>query len=302
VTVVLTRSRVDSLVDAGQILEILREGFRAPVAHPPPLRIRTDLPGPGTATCLLPGVPAYTVKTNAKFPGATPALRGVVCLHDLQSGELLALADSSSITSWRTGLAAALGTHLLAASGADTLGIVGAGAQASRTVAGLRHLRRWRRIVACDLDRTRAAALTPHVVACATDVAAEVDVVVLATWSRQPLLHASDVRPGQHLTTLGADEPGKIELSSDLLRAACVVVDDLALAAQSGALGNAGLDAGTAAGTLAEVVQGTLSARNSEETVTVYAPVGLPWQDLALTWALYQRAATPDQIIIDLLA
>jgi ornithine cyclodeaminase len=306
VTVVLTRSRVDSLVDAGQILEILREGFRAPVAHPPPLRIRTDLPGPGTATCLmpglLPGVPAYTVKTNAKFPGATPALRGVVCLHDLQSGELLALADSSSITSWRTGLAAALGTHLLAASGADTLGIVGAGAQAGRTVAGLRHLRRWRRIVACDLDRTRAAALTPHVVACATDVAAEVDVVVLATWSRQPLLHASDVRPGQHLTTLGADEPGKIELSSDLLRAACVVVDDLALAAQSGALGNAGLDAGTAAGTLAEVVQGTLSARNSEETVTVYAPVGLPWQDLALTWALYQRAATPDQIIIDLLA
>ncbi|WP_083802264.1 ornithine cyclodeaminase family protein [Micromonospora sp. ATCC 39149] len=305
-TVVLTRSRVDNLVDAGQVLEILREGFRAPAAHQPPLRIRTDLPGPGTATCLmpglLPGVPAYTVKTNAKFPGATPALRGVVCLHDLQSGELLALADSSSITSWRTGLAAALGTHLLAASGADTLGFVGAGAQAGRTLTGLRHLRKWRRVVACDLDRTRAAALTRHVVASAADVAADADVVVLATWSRQPLLHASGVRPGQHLTTLGADEPGKIELSADLLRTARVVVDDLALAAHSGALGNAGLDAGAAVGTLAEVVQGTLLARDSEETVTVYAPVGLPWQDLALTWALYQRATTPDQIIIDLLA
>ncbi|EEP72248.1 ornithine cyclodeaminase/mu-crystallin [Micromonospora sp. ATCC 39149] len=287
-------------------MEILREGFRAPAAHQPPLRIRTDLPGPGTATCLmpglLPGVPAYTVKTNAKFPGATPALRGVVCLHDLQSGELLALADSSSITSWRTGLAAALGTHLLAASGADTLGFVGAGAQAGRTLTGLRHLRKWRRVVACDLDRTRAAALTRHVVASAADVAADADVVVLATWSRQPLLHASGVRPGQHLTTLGADEPGKIELSADLLRTARVVVDDLALAAHSGALGNAGLDAGAAVGTLAEVVQGTLLARDSEETVTVYAPVGLPWQDLALTWALYQRATTPDQIIIDLLA
>jgi alanine dehydrogenase len=25
---------------------------------------------------------AYTVKVNAKFPQARPALRGVVCLHD----------------------------------------------------------------------------------------------------------------------------------------------------------------------------------------------------------------------------
>ncbi|WP_433305396.1 hypothetical protein ACQP2F_17950 [Actinoplanes sp. CA-030573] len=57
------------------------------------------------------------------------------------------------------------------------------------------------------------------------------------------LLHARNLRPGQHLTTLGADEPGKIELSADLLRTACVIVDDVVLAAQSGALGNAGLDA-----------------------------------------------------------
>lgn len=305
-TVVLTRSRVDSLVDAGLMLEILRAGFRAPAADQPPLRVRTDLPGPGTATCLmpglLPGVPAYTVKVNAKFPDATPALRGVVCLHDLRSGELLALADSSSVTSWRTGLAAALGTHLLAAPDADTLGFVGAGAQAGKTLTGLRHLRRWRRIVACDLDPTRATALTQHVVADAAQVAADADVVVLATWSRRPLLHAGDVRPGQHLTTLGSDEPGKIELAGDLLRAARVVVDDLPLAARSGALGNAGLDAAGAAGTLSEVIRGTLPARDGEQTVTVYAPIGLPWQDLAVTWALYQRATAPDQIIIDLLS
>lgn len=305
-TVVLTRSQVDSLVDVGQVLEILREGFRAPVAQTPPLRIRTDLPGPGTATCLmpglLPGIPAYTVKVNAKFPGATPALRGIVCLQDLHSGELLALADSSSVTAWRTGLAAALGTHLLASPSADTLGIVGAGAQGAKALIGLRHLRGWRRIVACDLDKTRAAELTPHVVGDARDVAAEADVVVLATWSRQPLLQAGDVRPGQHLTTLGADEPGKVELSADLMRTARVIVDDVDLAAATGALAPAGLGAAAAAGTLSDVVQGTLAARHSAEAVTVYAPVGLPWQDLALTWALYTRAATAGHTIIDLLA
>jgi ornithine cyclodeaminase len=306
VTVVLTRSQVDSLVDVGHVLEILGAGFRAPVAQPPPLRIRTDLPGPGTATCLmpglLPGVEAYTVKVNAKFPGATPALRGVVCLHDLKSGELLALADSSAVTAWRTGLAAALGTHLLAAPGADTLGVVGAGAQAAKTLTGLRHLRRWRRLVACDLDRARAAALTPHVAGDARDVCAEADVVVLATWSREPLLYAGDVRPGQHLTTLGADEPGKIELSADLLRTAHVIVDDLGLAADAGALANAGLDASIAAGTLSDVLHGTLTRGHPDDAVTVYAPIGLPWQDLALTWSLYSRATSPDQTIIDLLA
>jgi ornithine cyclodeaminase/alanine dehydrogenase-like protein (mu-crystallin family) len=306
VTVVLTRSQVDNLIDVGQVLEILREGFRAPVAQPPPLRIRTDLPGPGTATCLmpglLPGVEAYTVKVNAKFPGATPALRGVVCLHDLRSGELLALADSSAVTAWRTGLAAALGTHVLAAPGADTLGLVGAGAQNAKTLTGLRHLRRWRRLVACDLDRARATALTPHAVGDAREVCAEADVVVLATWSREPLLYAGDVRPGQHLTTLGADEPGKIELSADLLRVAHVIVDDLSLAAGAGALANAGLDAGAAAGALSDVLHGRLASGHPGDAVSVYAPVGLPWQDLALTWSLYSRATSADQTIIDLLA
>ncbi len=304
-TVVLARSQVDSLVDVGQVLEILRAGFGAPAGQPP-LRVRTDLPGPGTATCLmpglLPGVAAYTVKVNAKFPGATPALRGIVCLHDLESGELLALADSAAVTVWRTGLAAALGTHLLASPSADTLGLVGAGAQAAKTLTGLRHLRRWRRIVACDLDPVRAAALTPEVVGDARAVAAEADVVVLATWSREPLLDAGDVRPGHHLTTLGADEPGKVELAADLLRAAHVIVDDVDLAASAGALANAGLDTGAAAGTLSDVLRGTLPARPSAEAVTVYAPVGLPWQDLALTWAVYSRATTPHQTVIDLLA
>lgn len=124
----------------------------------------------------------------------------------------------------------------------------------------------------------------------AHDVSAEADVVVLATWPYQPLLHFRDVRAGHHLTTLGADEPGKVELSADLLQRAHVIVDDLELAATSGALANAGLDAGAAAGTLSDVLQGGLAGRQSEDLVTVYAPIGLPWQDLALTWALYSRA------------
>ncbi|WP_191839254.1 ornithine cyclodeaminase family protein [Catellatospora chokoriensis] len=304
-TVLLTRSDVDRAVDVDEVLELLGEGFRAPAPAQPPLRVRTELPGPGTATCLmpglLPGVPAYTVKVNAKFPDASPALRGVVCLHDLDSGELLALADSASVTSWRTGLAAALGTHLLADPGAGTLGFVGAGAQARVVAAGLRRLRPWREVVAADLEPARAADLAALPLESASAVARAADVVVLATWSRRPLLRADEVRPRQHLTTLGADEPGKVELPADLLLASRVVVDDRMLAAAGGALGNVGLEAGVAAGTLGDVLRGDLPARDGTDRPTVYAPVGLPWQDLALLWAVYGRVSRADATVIDLL-
>jgi ornithine cyclodeaminase len=296
-TALLTRSDVLQALDVPAVLDALRAGFLQS-SEIEPLRIRTDLPGPGTATALLPGVipgiPAYTVKVNAKFPGATPALRGVVCLHDLTDGTLLALLDSSTITAWRTGLAAALATDALAPAG--TVGIIGAGAQAAMTLAGLVALRRVDRLVVHDVVPERASEFLAQqgipgvVVSSPPEVAAAAEVTVLATWSREPLLTAADVRPGSHLTTLGADEPGKVELSADLLTAARVIVDDRSLAAQMGALGNVGLAADTAHATLTDVLNGVAAGRRSAEEVTVYAPVGLPWQDLAVAWPVYQAS------------
>jgi len=79
-------------------------------------------------------------------------------------------------------------------------------------------LRRWDRLVVCDLDATRAQAFADAranddhrpaaVTADARAAARQADIVVLATWSRSPLLDQGDVRPGAHVTSLGADERG----------------------------------------------------------------------------------------------
>ncbi len=298
-TLLLKRSDILGLLDIPAVLRTLRAGFTAAVAIEPQ-RIRTDLPGPGTATTLLPGtipgIPAYTVKVNAKFPQSTPALRGVVCLHDARDGALLALLDSATITAWRTGLAAALATDVLAAKTARTVGVVGTGAQAAMVVRGLRALREVEHLVGYDVDRVRAkefvtqAGIPGAVVDSATGVAARAEIVVLATWSREPLLTAADVRPGRHFTTLGADEPGKIEVGADLLAGARVVVDDVRLAAAMGAVGNVGLDETSIGATLGDVLSNAKPGRESAAQVTVYAPVGLPWQDLAIAWPVYQAA------------
>ncbi|MGC4940275.1 ornithine cyclodeaminase family protein [Kribbella sp. DT2] len=298
-TLLLRRSDILGLLDVPAVLRTLRAGFTADVGIEPH-RVRTDLPGPGTATTLLPGtipgIPAYTVKVNAKFPQSSPALRGVVCLHDATDGTLLAILDSATITAWRTGLAAALATDVLAAKTARTVGMVGTGAQAAMVVRGLQALREVEHLVGYDVDPARAKAFVAEtgipgaVVDSATGVAARAEIVVLATWSREPLLTAADVRPGRHFTTLGADEPGKIEVGADLLAGARVVVDDVRLAATMGAVGNVGLDATAIGATLGEVLSNTRPGREFASQVTVYAPVGLPWQDLAIAWPVYQAA------------
>ncbi|HUB37833.1 MAG TPA: ornithine cyclodeaminase family protein [Streptosporangiaceae bacterium] len=302
VTLLLSWSDLSRLLDMTSCVEALREGF---TAAPPPIdaqRVSTSLPGPGTATALIPGlvegIPAYTVKVNAKFPASRPALRGVVCLHDAGSGELLAVLDSSAVTAWRTGLAAAIGTDALARPSAGAVAVIGAGMQADLLLRGLRFLRPLERLAVCDLDPVRARSFAaahadgrPAVVAADARAAVrDADIVVVGTWSRVPLLDDGDLLPGTHVTSLGADEPGKSELSRALLMSARVVVDDMRLALASGALGTAGLTARDAAGTLADVLRGAIPARTHDAEITVYTPVGLPWQDLALAWTAYQQA------------
>ena len=304
VTLLLNRSDLESLLDPADCLAALRRGFTAEAAEPTARRIVTSLPGPGSATALIPGlitgIPAYTVKVNAKFPGVRPALRGVVCLHDLETGELLALLDSATITAWRTGLAAALGTHALARRDAGTVAVIGAGAQADLVLHGLSELRPVTALAVCDLDAGRATdfaerhgrrlGVLPSVAADAQTAAQDSDVVVVATWARRPLLNAEDVAAGAHVTSLGADEPGKSELGPELLENSRVVVDDIPLAVEMGVLAGAGLGVKHAAGTLRDVLCGEVPGRVKENEITVYAPVGLPWQDLALAWAAYDAA------------
>ncbi|MEU1803894.1 ornithine cyclodeaminase family protein [Streptomyces sp. NPDC019937] len=304
-TVLLGAGELRQLLTPRAAMQSLRQGFVAALeAQTSPQRVRRSLPSsPGTIAVLLPGlltgIPAYTVKVNAKFPDAEPAISGIVCLHDLRTGELLALLDSAFVTAWRTGLSAALATDLLSPARTHTVGVIGAGAQADMTLRGLAQLRTVKRVVIHDVDGGRAhrmaeawqqAGLDCSVVGSAREVARACDSIVTATWSRRPLLHLADVRPGSHVTSLGADEPGKAELDAQLLRHARVVVDDLGLAMTSGALGTAGLRRGDAAAVLGQIIEGTAPARTDAEQVTVYTPVGLPWQDLALSWAAYQAA------------
>ncbi|WP_435214142.1 hypothetical protein [Streptomyces sp. bgisy034] len=134
-----------------------------------------------------------------------------------------------------------------------------------RRAAGHRGVRPWSDLVVHDTDAGRAEAFaarhTGRTAASAQEVAAAADTVLLATWAREPLLRLSDTRDGHHFTSLGADEPGRQELSADLLRAAILVVDDRELAESTGALAAAGLPATAADAEPADVLRGERPGR-----------------------------------------
>jgi ornithine cyclodeaminase/alanine dehydrogenase-like protein (mu-crystallin family) len=306
-TLLLTRSDIAALVDADTLVEQLRVGFVAYSASPAgrALRVRSPLPGgKGTATVLFPGthpgLPAYTVKIHAKSPDQVPAIRGVLCLHDTGSGELLAVMDSTYLTAIRTGIGGALAANVLARPDADTVAVVGAGVQGSFQLRALARMRRLRWVSVYDIDQDRAAAFARSMthelslpVGVAPDVTAvlrDAGVVLIATWAIAPFVLPGMLEPGAHVTTLGADEPGKAEVAADVIRASTFVCDDRTLAVELGALRGVNLGAEAIAAELGEVLAGSHPGRTSLEQITVYGAVGLAFQDAIAAWHVYEQA------------
>lgn len=297
-TLVLTRGELQQAVDSAGLVTELRSAMAGYQEGGPGSRVRSEPSRTVTAMVLAPGlapgIPAYTVKVHAKNLGRRPALTGVICLHDLHSGDLLAVLDSGWLTAVRTAAGAALGTLVLARPEASTVGVIGAGEQGRAQLRALASVRRLSVVHVHDPDPGAARAVAEsiegigvlrdvpvHVHPTARAVAGESEIVLMATWSRTPLLGRADVRSGTHITSLGADEPGKAELNDDLLAASLVVTDDEQLC------GDVLAKVDT---TLPRLLRYERPGRTNPGQVTVYSPVGLPLQDLVAAWHAYQRA------------
>lgn len=305
-TLLLKRSQIEPLLAPLELMPALRRAFieYSTSGEKRALRACSDLPGPGTATVLFPGVApgarAYTTKVHAKFPSETPAIRGILCLHSAQTGALLAIMDSSQLTAVRTGMCGALAAHVLARSEADTVAVVGAGVQGLHQLRSLAGLRPLRRAAVYDIRPERSAryarAMTRELglpveqTRSLGAALADAGIVLMATWAREPLLLPGMFAPGTHVTTLGSDEPGKAEVAAEAIRDGLFVCDDRELAVEMGAVGAVGLGADVIDAELGEVLAGIHPGRTAEAQLTIYAGVGLAFQDAVVAWAVYQSA------------
>lgn len=308
-TLLLTRSDVSRSLQALTLLEDMREAFRADALARTvaPQRTRVPLHAEGTAMVLfpgsLPGVPAYSVKVSGRFPSSTPPLQGTLQLHDLATGALMAVMDSGHLTAVRTGVVGALGTEVLARPDASRVALLSANARAVLQLKSMRLVRTLSQAFVYDEDFEQAAALAMRMyqelklpvraVDSVAEAVAEADIVVAGgRVSLPPEL----LRPGMHVTALGADEQDKVELSPELIRRATIVCDHRGLALSGGVVGGAGLTEASIHAELGEIIAGMKPGRTSPEQLTLFCTVGLPFQDLAAAWHVYQGAQGDEDV------
>jgi alanine dehydrogenase len=315
-TRILTRRDVRDLLDMDACIAAVDDAFRAHAdgATLPPGVLGTHVAGGGfhVKTAGLRdarGRAYFAMKINANFPGnparcGLPTIQGVISLHDANDGALLALLDSTEITTLRTGAATAVAARHLARPDAHVLTVIGCGVQGRSQLLALSRVRSVERVFAWDAESAAAAryaAEMAHALGCEVQAVAEYrsavrasDVVVTCTPSRRPLLSAADVPAGCFVAAVGADSEDKQELAPDLLARSVVVADVLDQCARIGDLHHA-LVAGVLRredvhAELADVVSGRRPGRSTASEVTVFDSTGTALEDVAAAALVYERA------------
>lgn len=288
-------------------VDAMREAFRADGegrAHVPAV-INLDIPRRRgefhVKTAHIDGVPHVAVKIASGFydnpAHGLPSGSGLMAVFSADTGlpEAL-LLDNGFLTDVRTGAAGAIAADHLAPATFSTVGVLGSGLQARHQVRCLREVRAFSRVIAWSPHRAHVEAYCAEMrtdgleaVAAADprEVCAAADVLVTATPSRAPLVRADWLRPGQHVTAVGSDAPGKQELDAGCLaRADLLVVDRLTQCAAFGELRhalNAGLfRADRVHAELGEIVAGVKPGRTRPEQITIADLTGVGFQDTAI--------------------
>jgi alanine dehydrogenase len=328
---VFTARHVEQAVSPDRAVEAVREAFIAHVrgewTMPPKVYVTNYPAGDFRAMPALGGGHAL-LKWVTSFPGnplqGLPTVSGVVLVSDAENGRLRAVLDAASVTALRTGAAAVLAAETLGRADARTAAVVGAGVNGKATARTF--LARGRMVSIWDVNEGRArqvAAELETAVAASLEEALAADLVVTVTPGHEVLLAEGSLQPGQHVSLMGADGPGKSELATAELARARVFsdsgeqaettlmpeprvrlfVDEWEQASHSGdtaqavASGQITRDDVTQLG---DVLAGTATGREADSDITIFDSTGLAIQDLAIALAALERAGELDLPALEL--
>jgi ornithine cyclodeaminase/alanine dehydrogenase-like protein (mu-crystallin family) len=289
--------RVLAAVTPAAAIEAVRQGFVEHAAGEwsmPPKVYLDAAPNGDFRAMPATGSGLAILKWVTSFPGnparGLPVVMGVICVSSAESGEPLALIDVRSVTALRTGAVAAVAAQELGHEDARSVGIVGCGlhgAWAARCLAASEYGPG----VCFDPSPERAGALAGELGWEAGSLADALacDVVTCVTPGSEPVVRAADLRPGLHLSMLGADGPGKAEAEPEAVAACSLFCDEWEQASHGGELTGAverGLVRREGVTELGAVLTGAASGRSGPDDLTLFDSTGLAIQDLAICLAV----------------
>jgi ornithine cyclodeaminase/alanine dehydrogenase-like protein (mu-crystallin family) len=236
------------------------------------------------------------VKSYAWVPGGTPF---VVCLFDVGRGELAAVIEADKLGQLRTGAASAVAAKYLAREGAASLGVIGCGWQAQSQVLCIREaVPAIEQVVAYCRTAEKLAKFCKQVGAEPGEThrdAAEQDIVVTVTTSRDPVLRGEWLKPGALVCAVGANDRRARELDNAVLeRSTFVCCDSLEQAKlESGDLIEPieqGVLDWLEVHELQTLVAGEVQGRQSAEDIVLFKSNGIAAWDVAAGALALERA------------
>ena len=296
---------VEAAVSPERAVEAVREAFlayaRGEWSMPPKVYVPAYPAGDFRAMPAL-GAGHALLKWVTSFPGnparGLPTVTGIVVLSDASNGMPTALLDAAAVTALRTGAAAVLAAETLRRADASRAAVIGAGVN-GRAVAKT-FVAVGREVVLWDVDAERARAAAEELgagVAATREEALRADIVATVTPGKEVVVAEGALRPGQHVSLMGADGPGKAEIAVGELARVHVFCDDWVQASHNGDLAHA-VEAGTVGRDdtteLGAVLAGKALGRRDDEDITVFDSTGLAIQDLAIALAAVERAGELD--------
>ncbi|HVD65992.1 MAG TPA: ornithine cyclodeaminase family protein [Gaiellaceae bacterium] len=225
--------------------------------------------------------------------------RFVVVLFAVDHAEVLAVIEADRLGQMRTGAASAVAARHLARPGASSLGVLGTGWQAETQVLCMRAaLPGIERVVAYSRNDEALERFCERFGAEAGEYnkdAAEMDVVVTITSSKDPVLRGEWLKPGALVCACGANRIKSRELDNAVVeRAAFVCCDskeqahieagDLVEPVERGVLDWLEVHE------LSEVVAGGVQGRAQDEDIVLFKSLGIAAEDLAVGALVLERA------------
>ncbi len=305
---ILTEQDLRGLVDlTPDVVGVVEDAFRAlgsgTVVMPPILSMEIDEAHGevDVKTAHVPGLPSFAIKVSPGFFDnpkiGLPSTSGLMILFSARTGQIEALLlDNGYLTDIRTAAAGAVAARHLARDDATSACILGTGMQARLQLRALTLVRPITAATIWGRDADKAAAMARALsdelgfaVSAATDPANAVrraDIIVTTTPATAPVLRADWLRPGQHITAMGSDQPNKNEVEPAAFARVRYVPDRLS---QTRALGElraaiaAGIvDAGMQFPELGAVILGKAPGRTAPDDITFADLTGTGVQDTAI--------------------
>lgn len=308
-TLFLQSEEVADLATPAEYVEVVREGYRqrgeGAQAEPRTRLNNADPPGFLTGYfAILPETGAMGGYTYTAGFGQQDA-QFVLPLFEYGSGELLAIIDGASMNPWKTGAAGGVGIDALAREDATELGIIGSGTQArgqlhgAAAVRDLDHVRVFsptesnRESFATEMDDQLDTQVDP--VDSTEEAVSDVDILITATTSPEPVFDGEDLSPGTHVTAMGSYHPTNHEVDPTTVARATYVPDlrgriDTDAGAYRTALSEGVIEEGHVHAELGEIVAGEAPGRESDDKITLFDSGGTAIETVAAAKLLYDRA------------